>query len=155
MRIRRARPSDAEEMAEMHRASIREICSAAYTAEQVAAWTEPLEPEKYLAAMEKFEVFVAEEQGVVGLLIVNLPGAELNALYLHPAVTSRGIGRRLVAHAERLAGEASITELKLKATLNAVGFYEACGFARVEESHCANPSGVDLPCIDMVKRLEP
>ena len=60
----------------------------------------------------------------------------------------------MVEQAERLARIRNVPELKLKSTLNAVGFYEVCGFARVRESVHVNPAGVELPCIEMIKTLE-
>ena len=139
MKIRRATTDDVRQISEVHRASIREICSSAYSPEQIAAWTEPLAPERYLPAIRDFEFFVAEEQEIVGFSILNLEGAELNAIYLHPAATARGIGRSLFEHAENIAREASLSELKLKSTTNAVGFYRACGFSRVRDSVHRNP----------------
>jgi GNAT superfamily N-acetyltransferase len=104
--------------------------------------------------MREFEFFVAEEERVLGFFILNLKGAELNALYLHPDAIGRGVGRRLFEYAERLALQSSVSELKLKSTLNAVVFYEAFGFRRVRESVHINPSGAELPCVEMTKALK-
>ena len=103
--------------------------------------------------MERFELFVAEEDRVLAFLILDLEGAELNAIYLHPDAVGHGVGRRLVELAEGLARDNSLSELKLKSTLNAVGFYEACGFHRVRESIHMHPAGVELRCVEMTKDL--
>ena len=153
MNIRRASQDDAPEICTLHKASIRQLCSTAYAPEQIAAWTEPLTPDRYPPAMQQLEFFVAEEDRVLGFFILDLEGAELNAIYLHPDAAGRGVGRRLVEFAEDLARERSLTELKLKSTLNAVGFYEACGFRRVRESIHTHPAGVELLCVEMTKTL--
>lgn len=152
--IRRASPADAREICEIHKASIRRLCASAYSADTIDAWTDFLSPERYPPAMSRFEFFVAEGEGILGFLILDLEGGELNALYLDPDAAGRGIGRRLVEHAERLARIENVPELKLKSTLNAVGFYEACGFSRVRESVHVNPAGVELPCVLMIKPLD-
>lgn len=104
--------------------------------------------------MQQFEFYVAEEEGVLGFFILDLKGAELNAIYLHPDAAGSGVGRRLFEYAEGLAQGNLISELRLKSTLNAVGFYEACGFHRVRESIHTNPAGVELPCVEMTKVLK-
>jgi GNAT superfamily N-acetyltransferase len=154
LRIRKASPDDVEEICRLHKASIRQLCSSAYTPEQIAAWTKPLTPDRYLSAMRQFEFFVALDDGILGFFILNLKGAELNAIYLHPDAVGRGVGRRLFGYAESIAQDKSVSGLKLKSTLNAVGFYEACGFRRVRDSVHTNPAGVDLPCVEMTKILK-
>jgi GNAT superfamily N-acetyltransferase len=153
LNIRRASHDDAQEICMLHKASIRQLCGAVYLPEQIVAWTEPLTPDRYLPAMREFEFFVAEEDRVVGFVILNLTAAELNAIYLPPDPEGRGVGRRLFEFAEGLARDNALAELKLKSTLNAVGFYEACGFQRVRESIHANSAGVELPCVEMSKAL--
>jgi hypothetical protein len=59
----------------------------------------------------------------------------------------------LFEHAEGLARSNNVSELKLKSTLNAVGFYEACGFTRVREAVHVNPAGVELLCVAMNKAV--
>jgi putative acetyltransferase len=155
VRIRRATAGDAEELCTLHKASIRQLCSAAYSAEQIAAWTQQLTPDRYLPAMRQLELLVAEEDRILGFSILDLRSAELRAVYLHPDGAGHGIGRRLVERAESAARRESLPQLRLEATLNAVGFYEACGFHRVRDAVHTTPSGVDLPCVAMAKTLEP
>ena len=153
LKIRRAAPGDAQEICTLHRASIRQLCSVAYPPDKIAAWTDPLTPDRYLPAMQQFDFFVAEDSRILGFVILDVNGAELNAIYLHPDAIGRGVGRRLFEHAERLARDHSVSELKVRSTLNAVGFYEACGFSRVRESVHVHPAGVELPCVEMTKTL--
>jgi len=152
--IRRASEDDAQEICTLHRASIRQLCGSAYSPEQIAGWIKPLTPDRYLPAMEQLEFYVAEEEELLGFVILNLESAELNAIYIKPNAVGRGIGKRLFRFAERLAIDNSLKELRLKSTLTAVGFYESCGFSLVRESTHTSPSGVDLPCMEMTKVLE-
>jgi len=152
--IRRASEDDAQEICTLHRASIRQLCCSAYSTEQIAGWIKPLTPDRYLPAMEQLEFYVAENNGLLGFFILNLESAELNAIYIHPSAAGCGVGKRLFRFAERLAIDNSLTELTLKSTLNAVGFYESCGFSLVCEATHESPSGVDLPCMEMKKALE-
>lgn len=153
MNIRRATPEDVDEIRELHRSSIRQLCSASYSKQQIASWTGALQPERYLPAMERFEFFVAEAGEVVGFCIVDPDSAELNALYVHPGHSGRGVGSALMDHAESIARSRSVARLKVKSTLNAVTFYELHGFLQVRETVHVNPAGLELPCVEMVKEL--
>ena len=151
--IRRATPEDANRICELHRSSIRQLCGASYSAGQIASWTEALQPERYLPAMEKFDFFVAEVGEVVGFCIVDPDGAELNALYVDPGFSGQGVGSALLEHAERVARSHSVARLRVKSTLNAVTFYASHGFRRVRRALHVNPAGLELECVVMTKTL--
>jgi GNAT superfamily N-acetyltransferase len=59
--------------------------------------------------------------------------AELDGLFVEPAQWRRGIGRALVAEAERLAARDGATSLWVVANTSALDFYGACGFVTVGE----------------------
>ncbi len=154
LRIRKALEKDVNEICELHRAAVLGLAGDAYSQDQVEVWAGALTPERYLAGMREFEFFVADEGRVLGFLILNLEGAELNAVYVHPDVAGRGIGRRLCETAEGLARGRGLTGLTVKSTVNAVGFYEALGFRSVRDMVHRSPAGIDLPCVEMKKCLE-
>ncbi len=154
MNIRPARAEDAGALHLMHMASIRELCRHHYTPAQIASWATGLEHAGYQKTMELFDFFVAEDSGrIVGLCVLDVQGAELCALYVAPDSARCGVGRRLLAHAEELACRCEVRNLKLKSTLNAVSFYESCGYRQVGESTDEIRSGARLPCMEMTKRL--
>jgi GNAT superfamily N-acetyltransferase len=153
--IRRALTSDLEQVCTLHRESIRRLCSSSYGPRQIAAWTEGLHPDRYLGAVEKLEFFVAESSGmVVGFCILDLQNAEVNAVYVHPGFVGQHVGTALLSHAEGLARDRSLAELRLKSTLNAVGFYERSGYIRGRETVHINSLGLRLPCVEMTKSLD-
>lgn len=112
------------------------------------AWSAETEP-TYRAAFARLSetpghaLYVAEQGGaVVGTFILSLlPGltghgalrAELRSVQVAPSQRSQGIGRRMVAEAERLAREAGAAVLELTSNLRRVDahrFYEREGFSR-------------------------
>ncbi len=154
MEIRKARPEDTAALHAIHVASIRDLCRSHYSPAQVAAWATGLARPGYLKAMALFDFFVAEEEGaIVGLCVLDVPGAELNALYVAPAAAGHGVGRCLLVHAEEIAWRREVRALKLKSTLNAVSFYERCGYRRLRRSTHRLASGLRLPCVEMTRRL--
>ena len=154
MVIRRARVSDAERVWKVHTASIRRFCSKAYTPEQIEEWTGALAPDRYLDGIRTLEFIVAEMDGQVeGFCILNLETGELHAIYLSPVAAGKGLGRELMGWAEETAREHGWTELFLKATLNAVSFYEKCGFLPGRTTNHPLPSGSPRACVEMRKSL--
>jgi GNAT superfamily N-acetyltransferase len=78
------------------------------------------------------DVFVAEHDGIVAgfAAVVRRAdgGAELDALFVEPALWKRGIGRCLIDHAARIARERSADFLHVIGNPHAEGFYLSCGF---------------------------
>jgi N-acetylglutamate synthase-like GNAT family acetyltransferase len=152
--IRKALVTDAEQIWAVHSASIREVCSGSYTLEQIDEWIAVLAPGHYLEPIETLEFVVAEVDGQVqGFCILNLDTGELHAVYVAPAACGRGIGRELMTWAENTASRHGWAELFLKATLNAVSFYEKCGFRAGRLSNHPLPSGTPRACVEMRKTL--
>ena len=54
--------------------------------------------------------------------------ARIRRVFVHPDWARRGLGRRLVGHAEQRARAAGHVRFGVCASLNAVGFYERLGF---------------------------
>ena len=99
--IRRARPADAGALASLHRASIMELCAAAYAHDELAAWTAALEPSLYASLMATSHVVVAAQDGVlVGLGVCDPSESLINAVYVSPRAVRRGVGRSLLAELE-------------------------------------------------------
>jgi putative acetyltransferase len=151
-RVRVATAADAEAIWRVHVPSIREVCAADYTPEQIEAWAGPKRPERYVGAMGEGELFwVAETVGggeVVGFAC--LWKSHLKGLYVLPAALRQGIGSALLAAVEAETARRGATQLTLHSTLTARAFYEARGF--VAQAPIVRRMGeVDVPCVPMFK----
>ena len=71
---------------------------------------------------------------------------EVFGFYVSPKVQRRGVGRKLMAELERRAMAQGCVRLGVCSTLNAIPFYEACGFVVIKDSHCHSLGGVELEC---------
>jgi len=150
--IRKATPEDAPAIFALHEASIRAACAGHYTPDQIDAWTGGLGVERYREAMRRLEFLVADEVGrIAGFSVVDVAAGELHALYVAPGSAGRGLGRALLGAAERIAAAWGLRTLRLKSTLNAEGFYARRGYVRLGEGVNRGPTGVELPCIDMLR----
>jgi putative acetyltransferase len=153
---RAASPEDREGIWRVHTAAIRETCSSHYPPEQIEAWAGLLSASSsYDQALAEHEMLVAVDAGgqVVGFGQLDVLRSEIEAIYVDPAASGRGVGRALLAQLEQLARERGLQALQLAATLNAVTFYEAAGYRRGQDAVHRLPDGRELPCIEMTRRL--
>lgn len=153
LQIKRATRDDATTAFDIRREAIRSQCIGAYTAEQMALWTRGSAEDGYHTLMVKpfYLGWVNNEPVATGML--DLDNNEVGALFVLPAFTGRGYGKTMLDHLEKLARELAIEEVVLDATLNAASFYRACGYVGDEQAVYHSPSGLELACIPMVKRL--
>ncbi len=154
LEIKRATPEDANAAFDIRREAIRSQCIGAYTAEQMALWTRGSADDGYSTLMEKpfYLGWVNDEPVATGML--DLDNNEVGALFVLPQFTGRGYGKAMLDHLEALARELELVEVVLDATLNAASFYRACGYVGEQPAIYHSPSGLELACIPMTKRIE-
>jgi len=140
--IRKAAIEDAEAIAEVQSRSWEAAYAGIVPAETIARKNAGRRERwrKNLSAPSRFTTWAAVLEGrVVGFMSLALPEDEdlderyyeLCAIYLHPDVFRRGMGRRMAEYAFDLAREAGKSRMAvyvLEANAAARGFYEACGF---------------------------
>jgi putative acetyltransferase len=91
---------------------------------------------------------------VVGFGQLNPDVGEVDAVYVLPERQGEGIGGMVLSDLEQRAAERGVTTLELSATLNAANFYERAGYARQHVVVHRLPTGIELQCIRMRKRLK-
>nr|WP_263429321.1 GNAT family N-acetyltransferase [Nannocystis pusilla] len=134
----------------VHAASVRALCAGHYSPQTIEQWLAP-SPGLYDRMLRSSTVYVAERAGrVVAFAAVRLATREVRAMYVSPGVTGGGLGLRLMRRVERVARAVGIAELRLAATLNAVGFYERLGWRRDSARGGKRPA---QRCVPMRKRL--
>lgn len=77
---------------------------------------------------------------------MGLSGAHVDALFIDPESRGQGVGRRLLAHAESIAGRLSVDVNEQN--LQAVGFYRHMGFAATGRSP-TDDAGRPYPLLHM------
>ena len=155
LQIKRATPDDADCAFEIRREAILGHCIGAYTVEQMALWTRGSAKDGYGLLMEKLFYLGCVNGEPVATGMLDLANNEVGALFVRPAFTGRGYGKAMLDHLETVARHIAVEEVVLDATLNAVGFYKACGYVGDEQAVYRSPSGLALACVPMVKRLRP
>ncbi|WP_227357036.1 GNAT family N-acetyltransferase [Haladaptatus salinisoli] len=134
-RIRPATGDDAPKISRLHTESVLAFGPAAYDETQVSAWAaKDEEPDRTPIEDDDHHVAVAEAgENIVGFGHV-VPGEnEIRAVYVHPEHARRGVGSTVLAHLEGYALGTGSKRLELRASLNAVGFYERRGYRSVRQ----------------------
>lgn len=154
LNIRRATQEDKEAIWRVHGRAIRGTCASHYSPEVVEIWAGRLRPEKYAEAIDRYEFFVAEEDGVVvGFGELGQEAGAIQGLYVSPDVAGRGVGWKLLCVLEERARAYGLRSLQLTSSLNAVPFYERAGFEAVEELSETIGPGVERASVRMFKEL--
>jgi GNAT superfamily N-acetyltransferase len=79
--------------------------------------------------------------------------AWLRYLFVDPDAVGRGIGRRLVAQAERSAADVRRRRMHVWSSLNAVGFYRAIGYRERRRARWPVQPGIELDHVLLTRRL--
>jgi GNAT superfamily N-acetyltransferase len=152
--VRRATPEDNEAIGRVHVRAIRRLCAHHYAPAEIAAWAAPRRPAHYVEAIRQKDFYVAEEAGaVVGFSTLNAAAGEVEAVYVAPEATGRGIGLQLLRVLEERACAQGVHTLHLNASLNAVPFYERAGYERQGLTKHRLTGGVEIACVLMTKEL--
>lgn len=124
MPIRPARPEDRAALLDLWERSVRATHAFLSEADVVA-----LRPQVAEAlASDALEWWVLVEEGDAPMGFLGMTPGTIEALFLDPSYRGRGGGTALVAHAQRLAGDAPLVVDVNEQNPAAVGFYEALGF---------------------------
>jgi len=126
LRIRRARSTEAPALLAMWERSVR--ATHTFLTEADIAFYRPLTAE--ILSDDALDVWVLaeEDEGLVGFL--GLAGHSIEALFLEPGRRREGSGRRLVEHAQKIAGGALTVDVN-EQNDDARRFYDALGFTVV------------------------
>ena len=150
--IRDATQADFEQMAVLHRDTIRHINARDYSEEAITAWSARPSPELYAKGVGRGRRWVAEMDGkVVGFTDHGLDG-KFWGLYVHKDHIGEGIGKVLLSTNESSLMELGFTHVEIESTLTARPFYESQGYAYVRDD-VALMDGVEVPIVILEKQL--
>jgi GNAT superfamily N-acetyltransferase len=159
--IRRAEPSDVNEIALAHRDSIQSIGPSYYPEEIVMYWQEAIEGQLYLKAMDGGEVFLIAVGDIEGRRAVLGFASDYciegqrhgSSVYVRGRSARQGIGSALLAKAEAHAVETGATSIEIEASLAGVAFYKANGFVEIGRGEARLTTGRSMECVFMRKDL--
>jgi putative acetyltransferase len=132
--IRRLGIDDFSTVRHVHATSFRSLAGPLISESELEAFTRQVYLPGYVDALMALETFVAEIEGkVVGTAAWSAGDdsgatARISSVFVDPVFTHCGIGRRLVREVEQRAAEAGYQRFSVRATANAVPFFQALGY---------------------------
>lgn len=138
---RPARPEDGPALTALTIAAIRETARAAYSPEQIDAWSARIAQSARISGafpgdLVRVAVDAADQPVAYSVLEA---GGHLDMLYCHPDHGGRGLGGRLLAEAELAARAMEVTRLFTEASELARPVFERAGYLLVERRDFAIP----------------
>jgi GNAT superfamily N-acetyltransferase len=141
-----AKISDAKEMHRIHEDAVRTTCKGFYSKEQIEAWLEGRSPEGYHEAINKGDMYVAEDNGKMLGFGHAIPG-EILAIFVDPNSQKKGVGKLLLDHGLKIA-LTDHKKVKVESTINAEGFYKKYGFVKIRDDVVIK-KGIEAPIVVM------
>ena len=130
--IREAKITDAQQICDVLRRSITELCELDHRGDQkeLDEWLENKTVQNCETWLknEKTNFFIAESNGrIVGVSSISHDGY-IGLCYVLPEVKGHGLGAKLLKAAEASVLNLDVQSFKLESTITAKGFYEHLGY---------------------------
>lgn len=123
----------------------------------MAAWAAKTDgTDRYVNAIEESstELVVAEsDDRVVGFGELDVETGEIEALFVDPQRDGEGIGSSILSHFEQRLRSYGFEVARLRAVLNATGFYKKHGYDAIERVTTQTTNDIDVDFVWMEKLL--
>jgi len=152
---RKANSTDIDGFKKVVNESVLELCKNHYTTDELQSLLAQY-PNRQLYEMWLHErvLVVAEDDGkIIGFAQYFPPDGSLEAVHVLPAYVNMGVGKMVVELIEDIAKTQGAKKITLGSSLNAVGFYEKCGYSKKETGSFKCNNGVELGVINFEKQL--
>lgn len=164
--VRAAEPADAEAMLRIHTDAFHHYGADSYNEEELRYLAptdaEPADIREHVFGENRYAAVAVDDGEVIGFGGVRLGDGSLLGVFVNPEYGGTGAGTEIVKNVESHARQAGRETLTVFAALNAVGFYEACGFERIgrcDANGAEGPVGtyesgdIELPAMEMRKEF--
>ena len=143
---RNAQEKDAEGIVQVHVDCLRRVCSAYYTEDTMQKWINAQSLQEYsswIKSAAHFLVVANKDDDIFAFAHIGKCSHdtfssemdyEVHKLYVSPDVARRGIGKKLLKELERRVSNDGASGIALRSAMNAVSFYEACGYRYTVDS---------------------
>jgi ribosomal protein S18 acetylase RimI-like enzyme len=149
---------DTDAVIDLRNRAFDELSGDAYSPAQKAALRENRTQKDYAEELTRNHIMLAFDTAnrlvAMGGWIAMPDDAavgRIRKLAVHPAVARRGLGRHMVEDAEQRARNAGCKRFIVRASLNAVPFYERLGYRVTGHGVVPTPAGIDIPMAMMRK----
>ena len=158
LRLRAFAHDDTDAVVDLRNRAFDELSGDAYTAAQKAALRENRAERDYAEDLIRNHIMLGFDDAL-GLVAMGgwiaMPDdpeiGRIRKLAVHPAIARQGLGRYMVEDAEQRARDAGCRRFIVRASINAVPFYERLGYRVTELGTMKAGGGIDIPMAMMQK----
>ncbi len=152
--IRPARIEEIPALRELRNRAAWAGCANCYSHEQLSLWLAGPLPDRFAALVADGTAFVAQDgENLLGYGALNIGANEVEAVFVDPTTTGRGLGGSLLREIETVAQANALGHLELSSSLNAVSFYAAAGYKEIRREDYELANGIVLASVLMRKEL--
>src|SRR5262245_368408 len=158
LRLRPFVAGDTDAVVDLRNRSFEELSGDAYSPTQKAALRENRTQKDYAKDLIRNHIMLGfdDQLGLVAMGgWIAMPDdpeiGRIRKLAVHPVVARRGFGRHMVEDAEQRARDAGCKRFIVRASINAVPFYESLGYRVTELGTMKAGDDVDIPMAMMRK----
>ena len=152
--IRPARTDEIPALLDLRNRAAWAGCANYYSHEQLQLWLAGPLPDRFAELVTVGTAFVAQDgEALLGYGALNINTQEVEAVFVDPTATGRGLGGLLLRKLEAVAGANTLDHLNLSSSLNAVPFYSAAGYKEIRREDYELANGVALASVLMRKQL--
>lgn len=132
MEIRLFKEEDAEEVSTLVRRTLLEVNSKFYQEEIIDFLYNRFTPNYFAEKSKERQTYVAvDDEEILGTVSINDDWA--GETYIKPEHHRKGIGTKLMRHAEKVAKEKSESQIRIYSLINSEKFYEKIGYVKCED----------------------
>ncbi len=133
MIIRKFLQSDVTELSELMRKTVMKSNSKDYSKKAVQRLCDEYVPERLLKDVRRIDIFVVSEKSKL-LGTISLVGNRISRMFVLPEFQGKEIGSRLIKYVEQFAKKNGITNLRVRSSLTAYGFYQKLGYQKTRRA---------------------
>ena len=157
--IRKAQVADAERMIHVHFNAVHGIPENFYSRTVLLSWSPTPCSSRYewmrdVVQSPSHLALVAElKLELCAFSICSLTDGFIQAIYVDPKFSGRGIGTDLLAYSENHLLQAGFSTFKLNSSNNAINFYRSMGYCVNAQTTQSLEDGSEMICYEMQKTL--
>lgn len=128
--IRAAALKDVDQIYSLIYESVSELCKLHYTREKIDSFINNL-PSKvlyYKWLTDKIMIVCCDMETILSFAQYDPTDSFIDAIYVDPQHIGKGIGTNMLNYLEDVARQLNKTYIEINASINAINFYEKCGY---------------------------
>lgn len=154
--VRAATVEDVDNIYSLIYDSVHELCKQHYTQEKLNSFIHNL-PGKvlyYKWLTDRILIVCCDEDDIVGFGQYDPTESFIDAIYVHPQHTGKGVGTSIMKYLEEVARTLRKPALNINGSINATNFYEKCGYEQQGTFFMNCKDGTRFETIKFTKLLE-